>query len=184
MAYTKVLLSMATAGSVMFAPSFVTAAPALRVEPLLAPKSVGSYSSPSTTTTKVFAVRAHTTVGRNVEQSPEAVVMAKLVTLQRLEPGWDGPGSRGLLPEVESIYRKFVEMLPARLLADAEPIATHDGGIRMEWDRDASSYVAELEASGGMYLCVLGGADEVRDVELDHFDLETLVDFFEKGKVS
>jgi hypothetical protein len=179
---SKVLLSVATAGTVMFAPSFV-AAPSVRVEPMVLSKSADNYASPVTATTRVFSVRAHTSVGGNVKQSPKAVAMAKLEMLRSLGPGWDGPGS---LPLDDSSSRQYLEFLSKVMdtrTNDAEPLLTDEGLIRLEWRSNGFSYSAEI-GPDSLYMCALAPrATDDDDEELNHYDLDRLLRFFERGEL-
>ena len=108
--------------------------------------------------------------------------MATLSSLRQLPEGWDGPGSRPVQEKVSAIYEEFISSLGGARLLDAEPMATHDGGVRMEWDRGDVSYVAEFEATGGMYMCAIGDEEDV-DLELGHVDLSAMREFFETGAI-
>lgn len=105
--------------------------------------------------------------------------MSRLAAIERLQDGWDGPGSVAVGSVAFREYRAFVDRFP-RTPADLEPMPTPTGGLRMEWDRGASSYIAEIERDGGMFLCFLG-PDENDDfeVELNAADIDMLVNFYE-----
>ncbi|WP_395705254.1 hypothetical protein [Rhodococcus ruber] len=104
--------------------------------------------------------------------------MAKLVTIERLRDGWDGPGSVAVKSVAVRGYREFIDRFP-RVPADLEPMPTPTGGLRMEWDRGEYSYVAEIEGNGGMFLCMIGPTEsDDFEVELDWVDTDRLVDFY------
>lgn len=110
--------------------------------------------------------------------------MSKLDSLVSLKDGWDGPSSVAVSKQALGAYGRFIQLLGPRLRMDAEPMATSNGGIRMEWERGVYSYVAEIEGNGGMFLCRLGPTPEDdREVELPYTDLGVLVQFFEAGTV-
>ncbi|MBF6515541.1 hypothetical protein IU421_14810 [Nocardia cyriacigeorgica] len=109
--------------------------------------------------------------------------MAKLNYLMTLPAGWDGPGSQAVTDQAAHAFAQLLKVLPASLTADAEPMATPDGGLRMEWDRGMYSYVAELLGNGGMYLCALGPDDDA-DLESDDANIATLLRFFEDGTIA
>ncbi len=111
--------------------------------------------------------------------------MSRLDSLLSLRDGWDGPGSISVSKQAFLNYSRFIELLGPRLRMDAEPMATPSGGLRMEWERGRNSYVAEIEADGGMFLCRLGPTpDDDREIELPYADLDALVQFFEVGTVA
>lgn len=179
---SKVLLSVATAGSVMFSPVIVTAPP-LKVEPLVLSKSADSYALVSTGTTKAFTVRTHTSVGGNAQQSPKAVAMAKLEMLQSLGPGWDGPGSRPLDGISSRQYRDFLSKVADTRANDAEPLLTDEGLIRLEWRSNGFSYSAEI-GPDTLYMCALAPrSTDDDDEELDYYDPDRLLRFFERGEL-
>lgn len=106
----------------------------------------------------------------------------KLALLRKLEPGWAGmdsiPPTTGALAKYES----FLATVGYRRTTELEPIALENGGIRMEWANPSASFVAEIEASGGMYFCRLpndGGDD--RDAEVAEFSAVALARFFAEG---
>lgn len=166
----------------MFSPVIVTAPP-LRVEPLVLSKSSTSYALLSTGTTKAFTVRTSTSVGGTAQQNPKAVAMAKLEMLQSLGPGWDGPGSRPLDAVSSRQYLDFLsKVVPARA-HDAEPLLTDEGLIRLEWRSDGFAYSAEI-GPDSLYMCALAPrSTDDDDEELDHYDPDRLLRFFENGEL-
>jgi hypothetical protein len=112
------------------------------------------------------------------------VVVSQLDSLLSLKDGWDGPNSVAVTNEALGGYSRFILLLGSRLRVDAEPMATPNGGIRMEWERGGDSYIAEIEGNGGTFLCKLAATpDDDREVELPYTDLDALVQFFEDGTV-
>lgn len=110
--------------------------------------------------------------------------MAKYATLARLEDGWDGPESLSPRPHVMSAYRQFMELVPPRLLPDAEPMAMADGGLQLEWDRGDWSYIAEIEPTGHLYVCALGPEEfQDEDRTIPGYDLDALLDFLVTGRL-
>ncbi|MFA1703044.1 hypothetical protein ACDT10_08985 [Mycobacterium intracellulare] len=110
--------------------------------------------------------------------------MSRLDSLVALKDGWDGPNSVAVSKQALLNYTRFIDLLGPRLRVDAEPMATAGGGIRMEWDRGAYSFIAEIEGNGGMFLCRLGPRPEDdREIELPYTDLGVLAQFFEAGPI-
>lgn len=109
--------------------------------------------------------------------------MSKLRALSALPDNWDGPGSRAIEAASIRAYQQLLGLLRGFEL-DLEPMATPEGGIRMEWDREPFSYVAELQGNGGMYLCVLGPSDEDDDdYEFADLDVSKVARFYQDGKI-
>ncbi|WP_280509908.1 hypothetical protein [Nocardia farcinica] len=106
-------------------------------------------------------------------------VMAKLSDLRALPDGWMGPGSQAVTETAVENYLLFLAHLKAFDPAEVEPMASRDGGIRLEWDRGEHSHIAELQGDGGLYLCKIGPADAAIDWESDTFDLSMLTRFYE-----
>lgn len=105
--------------------------------------------------------------------------MAKLATIARLQDGWDGPGSSAVKRIAIEGYRELTGLF-AQMPTELEPMPTPAGGLRMEWDRGESSYVAELEGDGGMYLCMIGPVEsDDYELELDRFDAKKFLDFYQ-----
>jgi hypothetical protein len=112
-------------------------------------------------------------------------VVAQLRSLRALPDGWDGPSSWAIRDAPVRSYVALIQKLGQDLLQEAEPMATPDGGLRMEWERGPYSYVAELQGDGGMYLCVLGPtASEDHDAEFAAAEVSKLVRFFEDGTIA
>ncbi|MCV7385378.1 hypothetical protein [Mycolicibacter longobardus] len=110
--------------------------------------------------------------------------MSRLDSLLSLTDGWDGPGSISVSKQALTNYTHFIDLLGPRVRLDAEPMATPNGGIRMEWDRGENSYVAEIEGNGGMFLCKLGSSPiDDREIELPYTDFDLLIQFFEVGTI-
>ncbi|WP_207555731.1 hypothetical protein [Intrasporangium flavum] len=77
----------------------------------------------------------------------------KLAAIAALEPGWLGPGSQAV---PEDVRQHFEEVVPALSRVDVHigVAATADGHLALEWKRDAVEYLAEIEPSDRLYLCV------------------------------
>ncbi|MBM4516555.1 hypothetical protein GS532_17645 [Rhodococcus hoagii] len=107
--------------------------------------------------------------------------LSKLSALAALAAGWDGPDSQPLSDASASHFEEFLTRVAGGRSSDAEPMLTDEGFIRLEWRSAGYSYAAELGADS-LYMCALApsSADDA-DVELDTFDLERLVHFFESG---
>lgn len=106
-------------------------------------------------------------------------LLASVERLSTLAPGWmDGAGV-AVLPEAIEFAQDVLGKLP-NVPSGVAPAPLPDGGIRLEWTRDASDYVVEIEADGGLYLCRLG-ADPHEDVDrqLADYDGYALLRFFQ-----
>lgn len=64
-----------------------------------------------------------------------------------------------------------------------EPVATADGGIRLEWNQFGDEYIVEIEPTGGLYLCVLRGNGQDEDRAVSVFSVETLTAFCRTGEL-
>lgn len=110
--------------------------------------------------------------------------MNRMETLAALQDGWDGP--RSVSPRAEALdnYRSLVNAVGVRIGPEIAPMATADGGIRMEWERGETTYIAELQPDGGMYLCSLGAdANDDWDREFAVANVRLLARFVEDGIV-
>jgi hypothetical protein len=119
-----------------------------------------------------------------IEQEQRAQLFRKLDYLCGLT-GLYGP--RGdfdpVNPEAAQHFRDFVEAMPADRFRDAEPTLTDEGRIRMEWDREGYSYIAEIGQSD-LYLCALAPLPESDDdLELERYDGARLLAFFVDGQL-
>lgn len=107
--------------------------------------------------------------------------MAKLLEIERLADGWAGPGSRAVIGSALNAYRGFIARLGSTP-DEVEPFPTFVGGIRIEWDRDESSYIAELGPEG-TFLCYLAEREEDDyEEQLDEIDIDRLVTFYRESK--
>lgn len=107
--------------------------------------------------------------------------MRKLKHLQSLQLGWDYPDSQPLDPIAEDNYRRWIAYVPEDRLADAEPMLTDDGFIRIEWRQDGCKRLAEI-GPDSLFLCSLSpGAPQSE--EFDHYDQAALDRFFTSGVI-
>lgn len=109
--------------------------------------------------------------------------MSKLALILEAEEGWDAEHSLPADRIAVAHYLEFLKSVAAARLADAEPILTDDGFIRMEWEREGIDYVAEI-GPDSLWLCSLGvsasGSDDDA-IELDLYDQSLLAQFFSSG---
>ncbi|OBF17203.1 hypothetical protein A5725_24605 [Mycobacterium kubicae] len=105
----------------------------------------------------------------------------KLSTLARLQKGWDFPESEPLQREAGANYLEWLADVPIDRMADAEPMLTDEGSIRLEWRRDGYVRIAEIGPKS-LYLAVLS-PDGVNDdaEELNAFDRSALSRLFFDG---
>lgn len=110
-------------------------------------------------------------------------LIERIDVLTALEDGWMGPHSLAIRPAVKSSVEdaiRHLQLVPNGLATAPLP----DGGVRFEWARGPVEYVAEVEADGGLYLCVLPEAsDEDVDKQLNVFDKESFLRFVEDGEL-
>lgn len=106
---------------------------------------------------------------------------AKLRLLHSLRDGWDGEGSLAINKIAFENYDRFLEAV-TDLDDRAEPIATTDGGIRMEWANLNGEYVAEISPAGGLYLLFVPYSGLDREQEFKEFVADNLVEFYETGR--
>ncbi|MET8648482.1 hypothetical protein [Nocardia aurea] len=110
--------------------------------------------------------------------------MTALSALAELRDGWDGPGSKAIPTRMFASYASLAAEFGGRIPADLEPMAGHDGGIRLEWSRPPEHFSADIEPDGGLYLCRLAesdGDDEER--QYPAFDRAVLRRFYETGRI-
>ncbi|KIA63021.1 hypothetical protein FG87_21905 [Nocardia vulneris] len=81
-------------------------------------------------------------------------------------------------------YASLAAEFNGAIPADLEPLADHDGGIALEWERGRLSFFATIEADGGLYLCRIGRwpQDDV-DRGYDVFDAAVLKAFYDTGRI-
>ncbi len=110
--------------------------------------------------------------------------MSRATDLSQLEEGWDGVGSKPIHPRAIAAYVALSAEFDGRLPAELEPMANHNGGLRMEWDRGPISYVAELDPDGSLFVCSLA-VDENADQERTYLIAEarTLKRFYDTGRI-
>ncbi len=111
--------------------------------------------------------------------------MAKLADLERLQDGWDGPGSKAIPAAVIDAYVNLVEAFGSPVPADLEPSAGSDGSISLGWNWNEEFYFeAELTPDGGLYLCAFG-AREADDEQRTYpvFDAAVLRRFYQTGRI-
>lgn len=109
----------------------------------------------------------------------EKVLVDKLTTISELEPGWWGPES---VPPDATALLHVQELIPVlgRLDIAFAIASTPEGSIVIEWSRDGTTFVAEIEPDDQMYL--YRGGDNYEDRE-SPFDATTLVAFAESGRL-
>jgi hypothetical protein len=111
-------------------------------------------------------------------------IVTRLRSLAELRDGWDGPNSRAPLEAPVCSYLELVESLGLDVRSEIEPMASPDGGLRIEWDRGSCTYIAELQGDGRMYLCVLGDIDsDDHDATFASVDMPALVRFIQDGTI-
>lgn len=109
--------------------------------------------------------------------------MTRLSELAELREGWDGPGSQPIHPRALAAYVALAAQFNGRLPAELEPMATFDGGLRLEWDRGEDSYATELDPDGGLYLCHVGADEAAGDHrEYPRFDPALWRRFYDTGR--
>lgn len=111
--------------------------------------------------------------------------VAKLAMILQAKEGWDAEHSQPASRVAVANYLDWLPSVSARRLADAEPMLTDEGFIRMEWSREGHDYTAEIGPES-LWLCVLSSDDSDADddsVELDHYDKSALTAFFEVGRI-
>lgn len=108
---------------------------------------------------------------------------SKLAMLGKLRPGWNRADAEPLHPQAEANYAAWVATIPADRASDAEPMLTDEGYIRLEWDSDGHSRIAEI---GPVYLYLVDLAPEAKDdASLDlPFDEAALNRFFIDGRLT
>ena len=110
--------------------------------------------------------------------------MSHLADLERLQDGWNGPGSKAIHPCAFANFATLVAVFECRIPGDLEPMASFAGGLALEWDRGPESFFADLEPDGSLYLCHVG--PKVSD-DTDHtypvFDAQLLKRFYETGRI-
>ncbi|AXN43405.1 hypothetical protein MM1218R_01457 [Mycobacterium marinum] len=111
------------------------------------------------------------------------VNVRKLAMLARLQKGWDYPESQPLERGAQANYLDWVAMVPLDRMADAEPMLTDDGNIRLEWRREGYARIAEI-GPDSLYLAVLAPDSEDDDAEeYSRCDLDALTRFFLDGAI-
>jgi hypothetical protein len=111
------------------------------------------------------------------------VNVRKLAMLARLQKGWDYPDSEPLDRDAEANYLEWVSHVPAHRMADAEPMLTDDGHIRLEWRRNGCKRIAEIGANS-LYLASLTPDRQNDDAEeFDRYDERALTRFFASGRL-
>ncbi len=128
----------------------ITLAGGMTFDPAVRPISGGSRDQ-----TYVFPLA--TAMGGWNEVRALQIIAAKQARLDALTDGWRGPDSLAPSPTARAFYRAAIRAILSLSrggLLDAEPAPTSDGGIQMEWDRDAVGYSAEITADGQLVLNV------------------------------
>lgn len=148
-----------------------------------------------------FAYTAHSfpshvltnSLGLHREVAVSHVVAAKLARLEALQDGWLGPGSVRPSRDAMRHYMEFLISLDAFITLDAEAVATAEGAVRIEWDRDGAERVIEFNADGsawlydsegyddGPLLSASDGDDAGVDLLVDPFDIHQVTQFFVDG---
>lgn len=110
----------------------------------------------------------------------EKVLVDKITMLSELEPGWWGPGS--VAPDAQAL-RHVEELIPilGRMDVAFAIASTPEGSIVMEWTREGTTYVAEIEPGDLMYL--YRGGEQYEDREAP-YDAATLTAFAESGTLT
>ncbi|MCP2048182.1 UNVERIFIED_ORG: hypothetical protein J3D58_002254 [Paenarthrobacter nicotinovorans] len=110
-------------------------------------------------------------------------LMERIDALDSLEDGWLGPRSVAVRPSVKAYVNDAVrrlQLIPNGIATAPLP----DGGVRFEWSRGPVEYIAEVEADGGLYLCILPEAShEDIDKQLEAFSLDSFLRFVEDGEL-
>ncbi|AMU39229.1 hypothetical protein A3N99_02750 [Mycobacteroides abscessus] len=111
----------------------------------------------------------------------QSLVTLKLAQILDSPEGWDADHSQPADRAAVANYRDFVRTVPELRMADAEPMLTDEGHIRMEWHRDGIDCIAEI-GPNSLWLCSLGASPSGTDdhhVALDRYDGAKLVQFFD-----
>lgn len=174
-----VKMQLALMSTVVVASSFVgSAATTVWERPTQSPNVDASKISIPSSSMKPGVSPTRVTLTPEAAGGSKEVVMAKLVTIERLQDGWDGPGSLAVKPIAFQGYRDLVDRF-LQVPVELEPMPTPRGGLRMEWDRGEYSYVAEIEGDGGMFLCAIGPTEsDDYELELEKFDVQKLLDLY------
>lgn len=106
----------------------------------------------------------------------------KIQRVRRLADGWHGTGSVAIDHVALLHYVDFLHLVEYERIADAELAPTADGMVRMEWDRDGFSYVAEIGADK-LFLCSLAPDSVDTEAEVP-FSMDVLVKFFNDGTIA
>lgn len=103
--------------------------------------------------------------------------------LSGIAPGWMGPDSLAITPAVKASVTEALQGL-TRIPAALGVAPLPDGGLRFEWSEGPVEYVAEAEADGGLYLCILPElSHEDDDVQLEEFNVARFTKFVEDGNL-
>jgi hypothetical protein len=118
------------------------------------------------------------------EALPTRPISYRVLSYTQFDAGWLGDGnSIPLAPGIAQIAVRVLEEaveLPEGLAAAPLP----DGGLRFEWERDGTTFVVEIEASGDTYVCLLvDDAAGDRDWTLPGHDARLIQQVLETGQV-
>lgn len=113
----------------------------------------------------------------------EEELMERLQDLLMLNDGWMGPDSLGPLLKVSETTGDLLsrlETIPENMAMAPLP----DGGIRFEWRKDSADFVAEVEADGGLYLCILPeNSRDDWDIQYEKVNAAAFISFVQDGEL-
>jgi hypothetical protein len=104
------------------------------------------------------------------------VVSAKLNVLRRIQDGWLGPGSLAPTPQAFEHYWQFLVALGDTISLDAEAVASGEGTLQVEWERDGVTRLIEFTDRGAWLL----ESNDEGDTEyrIEPFDAQPALIFF------